>query len=681
MQDDLLSALRVLTGRGDADFRADQREAVEALVDGRARVLLVQRTGWGKSAVYFLATSLLRRQGLGPTLLISPLLALIRNQVDAASRLGLRTLTINSASDTTVRELEVALLEDAVDLLLVSPERLANPEFADKIMPLVGRRPGLMVIDEAHCISDWGHDFRPDYRRLSQVISGLGSGVPVLACTATANDRVVNDVAEQLGVVEHVIRGPLTRDGLSLHVIDLPSMAERLAWLDQVLPGLDGTGIIYCLTVRDVERVAAWLNLKDHNVLPYTGGTDGDDRLEAEAKLQCNEVKALVATSALGMGYDKPDLSFVVHFQSPGSPVAYYQQVGRAGRQLDTSVGVLLRGAEDSEIQDWFIRTAFPDPADVDAVLAVFEYAAGPVTLGRVLEQVNLRRGDAELVLKQLTVAGVLRRLAGQTYERTLRPWTYPTERVAAVTADRRAEQEQMTDYATGDRCRMEFLANVLDDPAPRACGVCDVCSGRQFDLELDPALVAEATRFVRQGYVVIEPRKKKRNRILPGDQRLESGRALCVWNDAGWGRLVADGKHAGHFDDRLIRAMVEMVSEWAPTPTPKWLTYVPSLRHPHLVRDLAVRLAEALGLALVELVAKVHETAPQKMQQNGAHQESNVRGAFKLTATPHPDPVFLLDDMVDSRWTMTEIGTLLLAHGSGPVYPLALGSLQGRDS
>lgn len=681
MADELLEALRTLTGRPDAEFHRDQREAIEALVNERERVLLVQRTGWGKSAVYFLSTHLLRHRGLGPTLLISPLLALIRNQIDAASRLGLRTITINSSSATTIGQLVAALSTDEVDLVLVSPERLANPEFADRVMPLVGRKPGLMVIDEAHCISDWGHDFRPDYRRLSQIIAGMGQGIPVLACTATANDRVVADVADQLGVVGHVIRGPLGRHGLSLHVVDLPAAAQRLAWLDQALPILEGTGIIYCLTVRDVERVSSWLRSRGHDVLPYTGGSDGDDRLDAEAKLQRNEVKALVATSALGMGYDKPDLAFVVHFQAPGSPVSYYQQVGRAGRQLEQSVGVLLRGAEDTDIQNWFINTAFPDPEDVDAVLAVFAFAAGPVTFGRILEEVNMKRGDVELVVKQLTVEGVLRRLGGQTYEGTLKQWVYPTQRVEAVTADRRLEQDQMMIYAVGGMCRMEFLATVLDDPAPEPCGICDLCSGERFILDLDTALVAEAEQFVRRGYVDIEPRKRRQGRSLRSDLWLEPGLALCVWNNPGWGRLVAQGKQSGRFDDRLVGALVEMIGEWAPDPAPSWVTFVPSLRHPGLVPDLATRLAHALGLPVVPLIDKARETQPQKVQQNSHHQETNVRGAFALNGAPRAEPVFLVDDMVDSRWTLVEIGALLRENGSGPVFPLALASLQGRDS
>ena len=641
----------------------------------------MQRTGWGKSAVYFVATHLLRQQGLGPTLLISPLLALIRNQIEAAERLGLRTITINSSTSTTVAELTAALDADAVDLVLVSPERLANPDFADRAMPLLGRRPALMVIDEAHCISDWGHDFRPDYRRLAQVIQALGNGSPVLACTATANDRVVNDVADQLGVVGNVIRGPLGRDGLALHVVELPSAAERLAWLHQALPELPGAGIVYCLTVHDVERVALWLRQRGHDVLPYTGGSGGADREDAERMLQRNQVKALVATSALGMGYDKPDLGFVVHFQAPGSPVAYYQQVGRAGRQLSESVGALLRGSEDRDIQDWFITTAFPDEADVDEVLAAFASAAGPLSMGRVLEQVNMKNRDVELVLKQLTVDGVVRRLSGQTYERTLKPYTYPADRVAAVTADRRLEQFQMETYAALDVCRMAFLTQLLDDPDPHDCGCCDVCAGRRFDLPLDEGLVEQAQQFVRKGYFGIEPRRMRNGKRIPAELLLEEGRALCRWNDPGWGRLVADGKHRGGFDPRLVASLVEMVLEWAPEPFPTWVTCVPSLRHPDLVPSVAQQFAELLGVPFRQLVTQVRATQPQKTQRNGAHQEHNVEGAFALAEDPPPGPVFLIDDLVDSRWTFTTVGVLLRAAGSGPVHPLALASLMGRDS
>nr|NKB40648.1 RecQ family ATP-dependent DNA helicase [Ilumatobacter sp.] len=413
--DELLDALRTLTGRDDATFREHQRDAVEALVDHH-RVLVVQRTGWGKSAVYFLATHLLRQQGLGPTLLISPLLALMRNQIEAATRLGLRSMTVNSSAKTTVDELADALNTDSLDLILVSPERLANPEFAAKVMPMLEERPGMMVIDEVHCISDWGHDFRPDYRRIGRMLDEFGQGrVPILGCTATANLRVVDDVAEQLGAELTTFRGALGRSGLGLGVIDLPAQPERLVWLAERLESIPGSGIIYCLTIRDTQAVADFLQSRGFDVAAYSGATESDEREKLERRLQANDLKALVATSALGMGYDKPDLGFVIHFQMPGSPIAYYQQVGRAGRALDESAAILLVGQEDLQIQNHFINRAFPAPEKVDEVLAILDAAGGPVGLRDIATEVNLTWGDIESILKQLDVEGTVRRIKGQS--------------------------------------------------------------------------------------------------------------------------------------------------------------------------------------------------------------------------------------------------------------------------
>jgi ATP-dependent DNA helicase RecQ len=477
--DPLLDALRTLTGRPDATFRDGQRESIEALVQDRSRVLVVQRTGWGKSAVYFLTTHLLRQQGLGPTLLISPLLALMRNQIDAASRLGLRCMTVNSADNTTVHELAEAVAADTVDLIVISPERLANPDFAAKVMPLVGTQPGLMVIDEVHCISDWGHDFRPDYRRIGRMVDRLaGTSVPILGCTATANDRVVHDVAVQLGAELTTFRGPLQRDGLALSAVPLDRQAERLAWLAETIPTLDGSGIVYCLTVRDVQHVADWLRRRGIAADGYWGGLDNAERLAAEQRLKSNEIKVLVATTALGMGYDKPDLSFVVHFQSPGSPVAYYQQVGRAGRALERSVGVLLRGLEDEEIQDYFIERAFAHEMLMRDVVQLFERVGEPVSLLRAQSQLNVRIGVLELIVKQLDVEGALRRVGPTTFERSDEPWEYPAARIQAVTDARRAEQQAMRDYFATPGCRMQYIARLLDDPAPEPCGICDNCTG-----------------------------------------------------------------------------------------------------------------------------------------------------------------------------------------------------------
>jgi ATP-dependent DNA helicase RecQ len=687
--DPLLDALRRLTGRADADFRDGQREAISALVDERSRVLVVQRTGWGKSAVYFLTTHLLREQGLGPTLLISPLLALMRNQIDAAARLGLRCETINSASATTVSELEQALRSDEVDLLLISPERLANPEFASKIMPIVGARPGLIVIDEVHCISDWGHDFRPDYRRIGRIVDRLaGSSVPILGCTATANDRVVADVADQLGAALTTFRGPLRRDGLALSTIRLDRQADRLAWLAQTLPELEGSGIVYCLTVRDVENVAAWLASQGLAVEAYFGSLDNEARIDAERKLRDNEIKALVATTALGMGYDKPDLSFVVHFQSPGSPVAYYQQVGRAGRALETSRGILLRGVEDEQIQDWFIEQAFAAEHLVNDVVRAFESVDGPVPLMRIQVQLNVRIGALELVVKQLDVDGVLERVSGTSYRRTLQPWTYPAARVEAVTAHRRLEQQAMVDYLHTTGCRMKFIANLLDDPAADDCGICDNCTGAAADAPAPPLeLVAAAEQFLRTRPIEITAKKMYLDESTGGRKRIPAGelvgdgRALSVWDDGGWGQLVREGRSVtGRFDDRLVEALAELVEHWGPGPAPEWVTSVPSARTGELVADLAERVAARLGLPYHPVVARLEERPEQRRQQNSAHQQTNVAGAFGVDAAVPDTPVLLVDDTVDSGWTITEVGRVLRRAGARHVHPVALASWTGRS-
>jgi ATP-dependent DNA helicase RecQ len=689
LPDPLLSALRTLTGRADAQFRDGQREAIEALVVDRARVLVVQRTGWGKSAVYFLTTYLLRREGLAPTLLISPLLSLMRNQISAAKQLGLRCATINSSDDTTIAGLASDLQNDSVDLVVISPERLSNPEFANEIMPLIGRRPGLLVIDEVHCISDWGHDFRPDYRRIGAIVDRLsGSGVPVLGCTATANDRVVADVAAQLGTDMVTFRGPLQRDSLALHALQLDRQAERLVWLGQAIPEMPGTGIIYCLTVRDTHIVSDWMRRQGVPIDPYHSDLSLDAKVEAEQRLLANEVKALAASVALGMGFDKPDLGFVVHFQSPGSPVAYYQQVGRAGRALDRSVAVLLRGVEDGDIQDYFIETAFADEDQLAAVVDVLDLANQPVSLPQLQARLNVRKNRLEGMAKQLEVDGILRRVKGQTYERTLKPWSYPGERIAEVTAARRREQQSMMEYLNTTDCRMQFLTSLLDDPFAAPCGLCDNCLGASGERELRVEDVAAAEEFLRKRPLVISQRKRcyaftaGKQAAIPAVEQLEEGRALATWGDGGWGSLVRSGKQRDQrYDDRLVESLAEMLEEWQPTPPWQWLTAVPSLRHPELVSSLAARLAARLGIPYVAAVSKTSERPAQKTQQNSMHQERNVVGAFAVVA-PVPDtPVLLLDDVVDSGWTMTEVGRLLRRAGSGSVYPVALASSAGRDS
>ncbi len=502
-------SLRRLVGRDDADFRDGQLEAVSALVADRSRVLVVQRTGWGKSAVYFVATALRRAEGAGPTVIISPLLALMRDQIAAAERAGIRAVTMNSANAQDWDVVREALAADAVDVLLVSPERLNNPRFRDEQLPDLARRCGLLVVDEAHCVSDWGHDFRPDYRRIRDLLAGLPADTPVLATTATANARVVTDVVEQLevgGRAVLTVRGGLARDSLRLGVLRSMSPEQRLGWLVEHLDELPGSGIVYTLTVSAAEDVAAALSDAGLPVASYTGRTDPADRERLEGALRRNEVKALVATSALGMGFDKPDLGFVVHLGAPSSPVAYYQQVGRAGRATERAEVLLLPGAEDRDIWSYFASVSMPREEQAEAVLRTLAESGRALSTAALETAVDVRRTRLELLLKVLDVDGAVQRVSGG-WVATGVPWTYDAERYARVAAARQAEQQLMVDYERTDACRMAFLQECLDDETAVPCGRCDGCAGPWYPTEVPDRVVGAARERLARAGVDLDPR------------------------------------------------------------------------------------------------------------------------------------------------------------------------------
>ncbi|BAK75896.1 ATP-dependent DNA helicase RecQ [Pseudogulbenkiania sp. NH8B] len=683
-----LQLLRIGSGRADATFRDGQEDAIRHIVEGKGRLLVVQKTGWGKSFVYFIATKLLREAGAGPALLISPLLALMRNQIAAAERMGVRAATINSDNMDDWTAVEGKLANGEIDILLISPERLANERFRTQVLAGIAAQISLLVIDEAHCISDWGHDFRPHYRLLERIVKALPPNLRLLATTATANNRVMDDLAAVLGPRLDVSRGDLNRTSLSLQTIRLPSQAERLAWLAEQLSTLQGHGIIYTLTVRDANQVAEWLKTQGFNVEAYTGET-GDRREQLEQALLNNQVKALVATTALGMGYDKPDLAFVIHYQMPGSVVAYYQQVGRAGRALDSAYGVLLSGEEESDITDWFIRSAFPTQQEVADVLGTLEEEPNGLSVPELLSRVNLSKGRVEKTIALLSLEAPAP-LAKQGSKWQLTAATLSEafwDRAERLTALRRDEHQQMQDYVSlpfGEH--MGFLIGALDgDPS----GVIEPALP-PLPTTVDAELVKAAVSFLRRTSLPIEPRKKwpdggmplygVKGLISPAHQA-EPGKALCVWGDAGWGGLVRQGKYNdGHFSDDLVAACVKMIKEWNPQPAPTWVTCVPSLRHPNLVPDFAQRLAVALGLPFHTVIEKTDARPEQKTMANSTQQARNIDGSLELNGQPVlPGPVLLVDDMVDSRWTLTVSAWLLRKNGSGPVWPMAL-SQTGHD-
>ncbi|MFJ8811908.1 RecQ family ATP-dependent DNA helicase [Amycolatopsis thermoflava] len=686
--------LRALAGDG-ATLRDDQWTAIEALVAHHRRALVVQRTGWGKSAVYFLATALLRERGAGPTVIISPLLALMRNQIAAAGRAGIHAATMNSANQQEWDDVQARIAAGEIDVLLVSPERLNNPDFRDTVLPKLTTTAGLLVVDEAHCISDWGHDFRPDYRRLRTLLAGLPEDVPVLATTATANDRVVTDVAEQLGLGQGgdtlVLRGPLDRESLHLSVAKLPTPQARLAWLADRLGELPGSGIIYTLTVAAAHDIAEMLRERGFQVTAYTGKTEPADREAAEDDLLANRVKALVATSALGMGFDKPDLGFVVHVGAPSSPIAYYQQVGRAGRGVRRAEVILLPGAEDAEIWRYFSSLAFPDEQRVNQVLNALAYADRPLSTVALEPMVELSRSRLEMVLKVLDVDGAVRRVKGG-WEATGQDWHYERERYERVAEARRAEQQAMLEYQATTSCRMEFLRRQLDDPFAEPCGRCDNCTGEHRDVTVSAEAVEKTDERLRRPGVEVSPRRQWPTGMASLDVPLsgrigkgelaEPGRTLGRLTDVGWGgplrELVGERAADGEVPDRIFQACVQVLASWRWDQRPAAVVAMPSATRPRLVHDLATRLAQIGRLRFLDAL---ESRGGRPRRANSAQRVADlwqtlaVPGALAAELSDVEGPVLLVDDLVDTGWSMTLAARLLRQGGAPAVLPFALAS------
>lgn len=688
MRDKASRLLKEMLGP-EAVFREGQWECIESVLNLQ-KTLVVQRTGWGKSIIYFIATKLLREQGKGPILLVSPLLSLMRNQIESAERIGIKAKTINSDNTEEWLRIEESLANGNCDILLLSPERLGNQDFVQRVLPLIRGGIGMFVVDEAHCISDWGHDFRSDYRRIVRIINGLPPGVPVLATTATANERVVQDIKEQLGDELIISRGPLTRESLKLQVIKLKDQAERLAWLYENISQIDGSGIIYCLTTADCNKVAKWLREKGITALEYHASLSEDAeerkrlREEREKMLVKNEVKALVATIALGMGFDKPDLAFVIHYQRPGSLVEYYQQIGRAGRALENAYAVLLNGEEDDEIKEYFINRAFPTEQEMRRVVDVLEQADNGMKMNDILKELNITYGRLDKCLKLLQIDGVIT-YEHSVYSRTVNPWKCDMERGNRVTKQRYIELEAIRDFVDTEDCYMKYIANKLDDPYAEDCQKCSNCTKEKFfNDEVKSENVVDAVRFLRGEFLEIKPRKMwpagvvaATGKRIPDVEQNKYGKTLCSYGDAGWGKLVrADKYDNNYFRDELVDAAVDLIrNNWEIDCTPGWITSVPSLRRPELVKSFAQRVAGKIGLPYIEVIEKTKDTPQQKFMQNSFQQSNNVLEGFAVNIECPHEPVILIDDMVDSGWTFAVCGALLKRAGSGDVIPFALAS------
>lgn len=666
----------------EARFRDGQLDAIVDAVEG-GRTLVVQKTGWGKSLVYFVATKILRENGAGPTIVISPLLALMDNQVDAAAAFGVIAVTINSSNRDDWDEI-FSHLED-VDALLISPERLSNELFLARLSEVHGTK--LFVVDEAHSISDWGHDFRPDYQRISKLIGGFPPDVAILGTTATANDRVINDVRRQLGDDLSVVRGALMRENLAIQVNPIQTREQRLAWLVWALTNetvlSKGQGVIYCLTQADCELVSDFLSAHGVSVLPYHGGLgkdgNGIDRANQNlAEFMNGDVRMLAATVKLGMGYDKPDIRFVVHFQLPQNLIAYYQEIGRAGRDGLPSYAVLLHGPEDEDILSYFIETAQATPSLLSDIVSMAETG---VRRGEIKGMVNVRDGRLAEALKYLQIhdyiyndEGTYRANPRKRFDKDLE-----ASRQEALRQIRVDEHLALLDYLKTQGCFMGRIASELDAPdAHDSCSICANCTGGYLvPVADDLKALEEATEYLGSRHGTIEPRKKHASgAFISADERMEYGWALCADYYSAAGQEVKRGKYdLGSFSAELVRASAEFLRDKVEAFGIDLMVPIPSVNRPRLVADFARCLGEALGVPCVEAVVKSAHGSTQKDLLNSALQEKNIQETTMVAdrVAIADKTVLLVDDMVDSRWTLSVVSAKLLAAGASAVYPFAL--------
>ena len=666
----------------NAEFREGQKEAIEAVVNGK-RTLVVQKTGWGKSLVYFLATKLLKEKKRdGITLIISPLLALMNNQIDSAQRLGLNVKTINSDNNDEWDNIISDICDDnAVDALIISPERLANADFVKDCLDKIKNRVNLFVVDEAHCISDWGHDFRPDYRRIVKILQLLPGNVPVLATTATANDRVVNDIVAQLGENLVISRGELIRESLAIQVIKLQKKEDRLAWLAENIEKMPGSGVVYCLTKADCDLVTDWLNENNIKSEKYYADISKEYKAIILDKFQKNEIKVLVATVAFGMGYDKPDIGFVIHFQRPANIVSYYQQIGRAGRGIELAYAILLCGEEDEHINQYFINSAFPTEKDMNIVVDFITDNPGK-SISEIRGALNIKENRVDKTLKYLTVGDdiyteYVNRKKG--YYKSAKKWEPDLERSEGITAIRYKEMQDMDEFTKQKGCYMKYIAEKLDDVNAKVCGKCSNCRGLLFDETVGAETVQMAQQFIKSKFGVIEPRKQFPDKTkIESEYQFKSGIVLSNYADAGYGMAVQKGKYLdGYFSDELVDASVKILSEFIKNNNIEWITPVTSKRHPKLVPDFAKRLADKLDIGYFEGIKKL-DAEEQKKFENSDGQYKNANDSFEIIQVKKEN-ILLVDDMVDSRWTFTVCAMKMREMGSGDIYPFALANTAGR--
>lgn len=659
-------------------FYDEQWFAIQRILNGE-RILMIERTGFGKSLCYqFPAT-----QFAGITVIFSPLIALMRDQVKSLNSKGIAAKFINS--EQTAEE-NMSTIQEAIagkiKILYIAPERQENQEWikATRKMNLF-----MVVIDEAHTISVWGHDFRPAFRRIINLVKLLPLSLPVLATTATATKRVQRDIEQQIGGKLTTIRGNLVRENFRLYVIKVHSEDEKMVWLAQNLNNIYGTGMIYTGTRVDTEIYAKWLSSNGINAINYNAGHDADTRKDIENGLMQNRFKCVVSTNALGMGIDKPDIRFIIHTQIPASPIHYYQEIGRAGRDGKPTIIILFYNEAKDEKgieEDYKLPLSFIDGArpSREKYLKAIEALKNEPLGGRgLMKATNLKQTQIRVIKADLIDQGIAKEVLNgknKTLEYQFGAKELDTQSFENLRLAKLKDLDNMVSYVNTTKPRMQFLCEFLDDENNINYSNCDNTNLKKQSVVLTNEWKEKLSVFRETYFPVLEVETMK--------SKIVNGVAASYYGVSNVGNAIHRSKYenGGDFPDFLLRLTLKAFRKTFGNTKFDLVLYVPPTHSGDLVKNFASKFANVINVPISHKLIKVRQTNEQKVFQNGWLKQDNVKDAFSYI-TPNEiigKKIILLDDIFDSGATMKEIGKLLTSMGAEMIVPVTIAKTIGGD-
>ena len=656
---------------GFKQFHDLQWQVIENLLAGR-RVLFIEKTGFGKSLCFqFPATQL-----DGVTIVFSPLIALMRDQVRSMQDKGIRAAAINSNQEDDENATIITNAQNnQLDILYIAPERMENAAWITAAREM---KIAMVVIDEAHCISMWGQSFRPNYRRIVNLVRLLPRNFPVLATTATATPRVQEDIIEQVGTDLIPIRGQLMRSNIRLFVVHVESEDEKFFWLAEYLPKLKKTGIVYTGTQANTDIFSNWLQFLKFNSAAYSGRLDAESRMRIETDFINNKYDCVVSTNALGMGIDKPDIRFIIHTQVPQSPIHYYQEIGRAGRDGQEAFAILLYNAkEDRELPQSFVDGSKPPIKMYNKVIEVTKREL--LGLNDIIRRTNLKKTHVEIILSDLMDQGIINQQIIRNSKKYFFNPDAPALDLTAFETLRNAqnqELERMLEYTGISSCRMQYLCNYLGDERQGACGVCDNDARQHMRVVATEAMKQQLQEFRETFFPVLEVETTK--------SKIVNGVAASYYGVSNVGAALRHSKYegGGDFPDWLLRLTLKAFRKYYGNTKFDLILYVPPTESGDLVKNFAEKISRTLGIPISHKLVKTAETSPQKVFQSGISKKDNVHGkfAYQTPAEIAGKSILLIDDIFDSGYTIKEIGQYLTNIGAATIAPLVIARTVGGD-